>query len=368
MHPRASTAHWTEVLAGIDERRCLDRYDEMVGWGLQRVDQALAADTVDAMVAATLLVEGIDRLGEAGVERARLLKKLRTSEFWATWAEIRIADVLLRSTEEGMSVELEPGRAGGAHPDWRFTYEGGFDGMAVEVKAVGLSDDEVAFCSRMATSFRRLLPKAGLTTVHARIDVEEVTAPGQLRRSNDSRSRRASRTVPGFPMGLRGITVVGHGAEESYRRRIAARVQTAVRQLPAGDECWVALYWSNGAPLAGVGSAIDWATIPPYVAGIVLVGQGVAFPHREVHCFATSVRRDEDPVDFEVESLLGDEMSGLAKLVLDRFEQSSGVRPTLLRVGNRDLILRDGTQRLLPFNLLMDRDPDELSEPQSKRP
>lgn len=51
------------------------------------------------------------------------------------------------------------------------------------------------------------------------------------------------------------------------------------------------------------------------------------------------------------------DLDDLAKLVLERFQNSSGVRLTLLKAGERILVNRDGTRRILPFNLLMDKDP-----------
>jgi hypothetical protein len=103
---------------------------------------------------------------------------------------------------------------------------------------------------------------------------------------------------------------------------------------------------------------IPWPDVPRHVQGFILLGCGVAFPHRQIHCFVRPIPRAVDPrTELEMRSLVGQER--LAELVRDRFEASSGVRATLLTVGRRDLVVRDGSRRILPFNLLMDRDPPE---------
>ena len=91
MIQRKSLATWVDVLTGIEPDRCAAALDEVETWGFPHVAAELVSDTVDAAVAATLLVEGIDRLAEHGVSRERLLKKLRTGDLWSTWAEIRVA-------------------------------------------------------------------------------------------------------------------------------------------------------------------------------------------------------------------------------------------------------------------------------------
>ncbi len=355
---RESLAYWTEILCGTEPERVLAAFAELESWGLERVLAATDHDSIDAAVTAMLLVEGVDRLVSAGVTHASLLKKLRHGDFWPTWAEIRVADILVGVTEEPLRVELEPGRAQGAHADWRFVYPDDSDGISIEVKAVGLSDEEAAFCQRMAPSLTRMLPEVGLGHVHASIHAASPRPTRDQRRAGHREARMGTRKVPNFPRGLRAAVIVGHDTEESYRRRIANRVIDAVRQLPTDDECWIALYWSNGAPVSDAAAAVDWSRIPAHVRGLLFVGQGVWFPHRNIHCFASAVERDAAANDFKIVSAEGDAMTELATRVLADFERSSGVRATLLRVGNRTLVYRDGSQGLYPFNLLLDADPE----------
>jgi hypothetical protein len=302
----------------------------------------------------------MDKLVQHGVDRERLLKKLRKEPFvWSTWAEFRAADTMARWAGDGAEVRLEEGRSQGAHADFRVVVADDPIAASVEVKAVGLSDEEVAFCERMAPSLRRLEPPVGLAHIHAPINAKPPQINREQRRAGERESRKRAKSVPMYPPGLRGATIVGHGSEDRYAIRVARRVEQAVRQLPEGDECWVAFLWSNGAPVKAVAPAIRWSEIPRHVNGIMLIGAGVAFPHRQIHVFAMPITRDT-PIDAGRELQTLDETEGMAEfasLVLDRFERSSGVRATLLHGGRQELIRRDGKKRIVPFNLLLDADP-----------
>jgi hypothetical protein len=230
--------------------------------------------------------------------------------------------------------------------------------VSVEVKAIGLSDDKVEFCQRMAPAMRQILPKEGLGHIHAPIDGQPPRLSRDQRRFGERQAKRLIKQVPHYPRGLRAATIVGHGSEDDYVRRVVRRVEQAVRQLPAHDECMVAVYWSNGAPARKVAAGIDWNKLPPYISTLLLLGCGVAFPDRTIHCYMLPVRRREHGVPDHVFSQ-NEGQDDYAKLVLDRFERSSGIRPSLVYGGNRVIIRRDGTRRILPFNLLLDADPPE---------
>lgn len=92
----------------------------IANWGFAHVDSELLDDTVDAAVGATLLIESMDKLVQHGVDRERLLKKLRKEpSVWSTWAEFRAADTMARWAGDGAEVRLEEGRSKGAHADFR---------------------------------------------------------------------------------------------------------------------------------------------------------------------------------------------------------------------------------------------------------
>lgn len=353
--------HWTEVLTGLARDRVAEARNRVASSGFEAVSAELLLPNIDSAVAATLLVEGFDALVERGADGPQLLKKIRVDrEIWGTWAEIRAADILLHAMPDA-ELRLEQGRSRGAHADLRFLFPDGGLARSIEVKAIGLSDDEVAFCERMSPSLRSLVPKTGISQGHAHIDSPRPRNPRQMRLASQAESKRNARLVPKYPPGLTGAVLVAHGSEGSYARRVAGRVVQAVRQLPRDDDCWVAVLWSNGAPSRAVYDAIRWEEIPSHVEGIVLVWSGVAFPHREIHAYTAVMPRDADDSPPEVTSLDGEEMSAFAQLVLRRFERSAGVRATLLKGGNRTVMLRDGSRRILPFNLLLDADPDPLA-------
>jgi hypothetical protein len=352
-------AHWTHVLTGLDPDRVGVARREVASWGWEHTDREFLDDTVDAAVASTLLVEAVDRIQTHGVERARLLKKIRLDrEVWGTWAEFRAADILLRTIYPDAELRLEEGKSRGAQADLRFVAAGS-DAESVEVKAVGLSDQEVAFSRRMADALPRMLPPIGAVTGHAELDAPAPLLGRTTRRAVNRDAKRAAGRVPRYPTGLRSAVIVGHGSESSYARRVARRVEQSVRQLPRTEPCWVAIYWSNGAPIKDVLDAVDWSAIPAHVLGVFFVGSCVAFPHREIHIYASAMPRDASRDDqTSVNSIVN--LDELARLILERFERSSGVRPSLLQVGRRTILKRDGTKRILPFNLLIDADPVDL--------
>jgi hypothetical protein len=350
---------WTEILTGLPPDWVVPARERVASWSFPKVSNELMQESVDGYVASTLLSTSMDALLDAGIDEARLLKKLReTPDVWPTWAEFRIAHNLLESHLRGATLNLEAGKSAGAHADFRFVLEG--DGVSVEVKAVGMSDEEVAFCSRMAPSLQKLLPKSGLGHLHAPINAAPPHINREGRRFLDKEAARLTRKVPMWPKGLRGMSIVAHDSERSYAQRVGSKVAAAVRQLPEHDRCWAAIHWSNGAPIRDVREHIPWDEIPTHVEGIFLLGCGVAFPQPQIHCFAVPIPRGALPEEDVVVGSVDADQDDLAAIILERFEQSSGIRPTLLKVEERTLLFRDGRKRIWPFNLLMDRDSAEL--------
>jgi hypothetical protein len=89
---------WTETLTGLEPERTASAREEIESWGYPHVTREMGANTVDSVVAATLLVDALTRLEEAGADHARLLKKIRKDrEVWGTWAEIRAAEGILQT-------------------------------------------------------------------------------------------------------------------------------------------------------------------------------------------------------------------------------------------------------------------------------
>jgi hypothetical protein len=366
MKAPTSIASWTERLIGLPTDEVEAALTRVADMGVAHVAAQLLGGDIDGAAGAWMLSEAFDRLEDHGIPLVRLQKKLRSDpgSFWSTWAEFRIASILLRGLFADAEVRLEEGKSAGAQADFRFVGIDSELGDSVEVKAVGLSDDELAFCQRARTVLPRVLPgKQGLVHVHGYVDGAMPRDLTEIRRQATRTAEEHARQMPGFPTGLRGAVIVGRHSEQSYLRRAARKVASAVRQLPDdGDACWVALYWSNGAPMDAVLASIDWSEIPSRVNGILIVGSGVAFPDRRLHVFQAALSREgaDSSETVQVQSL-ETEKQELAELVFARFERSAGVRPTLLQIGRRTLVSRMGQRAIDPYNLLLDADPDPVA-------
>ena len=205
----------------------------------------------------------------------------------------------------------------------------------------------------------------GLAHFHAPLDASvPPRLTGAQRRAVSQQASYAAAHFPNYPPpGLRGATVVGHGSEADYARRVGGRVAQAIRQLqPTTDEAWVAIYWSNGAPIDVVHAAVPWRAIPRHIVGIILIGCGVIFGHPQIHCFTTRLRRLAGPED----SLA---VRSLSPLPVRARPPAWHSRPSKtlpafarhsLKAGRHTVLRRIGEQRILPFNLLMAGDPDDL--------
>lgn len=348
-------------LAGLEPERVRGAHERMAAYGIAAVEETLlGAPDLDTAIATLLLADGIEMLVSVGVPESKLIRKLKDmGQFWATWAEIRAETLLVKNADDDVSVTLEPGGAGATQPDLRLATDDGAPAASVEVKSVGLSQAEVQFCHRMAPALDRVIPHHGLATFHAELDAPRPIWTARDAEQLRGRAGRAAAATPMFPHGLSGATIVAHGSEQSYVRRALAAIEKALRQLPEKDECWVSLFWSNGAPVDAVAAALDWDTLPAKVQGLVFVGSAIAFPYPDIHNYVVLVPRGfEVGNEVELESSVDER---LAASVLDRVERSAGVRACLLRgvtAGKgRQLLRRDGSRHILPYILLMDADP-----------
>src|SRR4051794_3819388 len=317
---------WVEVLTGLDVARVEGGLASVAGLKVDYLSAGIGRpETLDDVVRAVLLAEDIDELVRRGAPRNKLVAKLRDqAQFEATWAEIRCMSLLAQDRSDSVvGIELEKDKAMGAHPDLRLLLRQGPPHTSIEVKAVGMSDREVAFCRRMAPSLHGIIPPLGFVGIHAPIDGEPPKAPFAERTRWHVEAAERARIFPHYPLGLSGACVVARGTEEHYVRRAAARVEEAIKQLPAKDYCWVGLYWTSGAPVRHVATALDWSRIPEHVLGVVFSGCVLAFPHPNIDCFNIPVPRGAVRSALLVDSQYN---ATIASLVLDRAEESAGVR------------------------------------------
>lgn len=353
---------WTRRLTGLDSARLADARQEVESWGFPATQRELVDRMdIDALAGAALLTSSIGGLVERGVPRNKLMSKLKTDpDLWPTWAEICAAEMIARHQDEEVKLDLEAGRSRGSHADFRLTVPSDELGASIEFKAIGLSDDEVDFHARAGALLPRLAPRVGMATVHADVE-QELWIPGYAERKRPEEAYAPMRAkMPEHARSLTGGVIVGHFAEQRYLERLKVRLEDAVRQLPDGDACWVAIWWSNGATAEMAKRAFDVADLPSRVEGLILVGSAVAVPDPEVHHYNQILPRGA-PADDEGHFYSLEE-NPLGEVVLERFEISSGVRATLLvepKTRPRiPLLFRDGARRIFPFNLLVDADPD----------
>ena len=354
---------WVEILTGTLPARVRDAVKHVESWGMHHVDaELLTHQSLDNAVATTWLSEAVLELQHKGIPESKLLAKLRNDiEIWPTWAELRAAVLLLRVTGNNSLFQLEADKRTGKHADFRVVVQGESTPLDIEFKALGLSDEETNFCRRVAPAMDALLPAQGLVHLHAYLDLQRVPLHGIDFATLNADALKRARNVPNFPDGLAGVTIVSHHGETNYARRLSRRLQKEiVRQIGSEATGWAAFYWTNGATVSTLLNHVRWSEIPERIVGIILVGDAVAFPHDNIHSFRFIVPRGAAPDTQGV--FVSSNPTDLGRLVMQRFETSSGVRPTLLRATTdgqaRELLRRDGSRRILPFNLLMDKDRD----------
>jgi hypothetical protein len=104
---------WLERLAGLEQDRSSDAISVLRTWKLDHIERELfRTPDLDTISAAVLLVESVDALCAQGVQRTKLMKKLRDArsslQFWPAWAEIRGAAMLIGRDDYGVRIEIEP--------------------------------------------------------------------------------------------------------------------------------------------------------------------------------------------------------------------------------------------------------------------
>jgi hypothetical protein len=368
----------TERLTGLAERRILAACERVTDYGIRHLTEVLVhAQTVDGLVAAVLLADSIESLTEQGVEHSKLLSKLRKDpDVWPTWAELRAAHLIGRLIPQDAQIRLEVGRSRGRHADFQVSRRAGgaaFGGtipwsessqVSIEFKALGLSDEEAAFCQRARPTLEALRPRAGFVNLHAPLDMrrEGIWMDRATRRHGEHEAARFARRLPPHARSLSGAFVSGQGAEGSYVARLRQRFAEAFDQLPVTEEAWVAFHWSNGAPFHLIAEAVNEIERPPNLLGVALVGSAVAFPYPDIHNFVMwAVAPRSGSGEMEFQSSVSEE---LGRTVFDRIEQSSGVRACVVRATlaarSSVVLLRDGTQRILPFVFLGEPDPVDM--------
>ncbi len=359
---------WTYRLAGVSLERQEAAQERLAGWNLPHAASELAPVSADGSLGAVLLVESVDLLTARGIDERRLIAKIRRDpDVWPAWAEIRAAGLLARFAPDDAQLLLEADRAAGRHADFTFAFSGDEPRHSIEFKAVGLSDPEVEFSERVAPMLPGLLPRRGINTMHVEDTDFEFRVPREVRRHHRREAERLADNVFPTVRGIAAAVIVGHGTEEAYTRRLANRFREALDQLPAGDACWVAFHWSNGAPIEMVQRALAATDFPDYVAGVTLMGS-VAIPGRlnDYLMWFLAPFSDEGESQWHSDANLAE-----AQQLFEIVNRCGGLRLSYVRVpwqgAMHDFLHRAGRRRILPFNLVMAPDPPELVPPRGRR-
>ena len=356
---------WLHRLSGYPSDAILGAVDRVESWSIPGLSSQLGeGSSADGHLAAMMLCQAIDWLVSAGVDESRLLAKLRRPDVWSMWAEVRVAGLIVHLEGDVQDVELDVpvGDGSGHNTDFRFRFADDPDMHRVEIKALGLSAKEREFCRRWAPVLRAIEPARGICILHADIDTPPPALNRQKRREmcRDVARDAKHKSPPCGPVSA--TVVVAHGTREQYVRRLAATISEHLSQLPSSDVGWMAFHWSNGAPLDLIAEAIVQADLPEHIAGVMLGGSAIILDGQMHHMLVAALR-----------SSVGGDMVVHSKVegfdpspIIHGFESSAGVRPTILRVpgqrGPRELLARDGSEPLWPFNILPSPDPGDSDQ------
>lgn len=352
---------WLQRLSGYDEseiRRSIDRVER---WDLPGLSSELGKRSgADGHLAATMLCQAVDWLVERGVDEGRLKTRLKRPDIWSMWAEIRAAGVIAELLDGVRAVDLDVpvGANSGRNTDFHFYFDGESDVLPIEFKALGLSQFERRFCAAWTPMLRSIKPTRGICTIHADIDTDPPVLNRKLRREM---CHDTAHTAKYLPAGLRSVSatvIAAHGTQQRYMERLTRTVGDHLSQLPESSEGWIAFHWGNGAPLNLLGEAVRRAALPEHVRGVMFVGSAIVLDGR-MHDVLVALPKDSDGGG---EWVYHSKIEGFdPKPLLDGFDDSAGVRPTIIRIpgegGLEELLARDGSEPLWPFNLLLAPDP-----------
>lgn len=365
---RQDVEEWTSRLTGLSAERIGEVRERLDGLGIEHLSAELCrrAD-IDAVAGACMLASAIDALVNRGVQESKLVGKLRGDrDIWPTVAELIAGRLLLPLFEPDLGLRMDSGPvSSGPNADFRLTSGDSNRGTSIEFKALGLSSVEAEFFREAAAVLQDVVPGSGVTTYHVpfgRGDLIPTFDPVEHGRI-DAENRQRQRNLPRHIRDLRGAVVAADTPVGAYIGRVRHRVEAALRQLDPGDECWVAFWWSNAAPLLALRDVLSDLRLPDHVLGLMVVGAGVVVPDPRIHYFHARLPRPELSYGESELPVVSLENDPSAAPILEAFERSSGIRPALLiepdaeAGGSAPLLFRDGSRRIFPFNLLVGPDP-----------
>jgi hypothetical protein len=363
--------YWLQLVSGYESGRIVEAVNWVESLGLPRLSEQIGrASSADGHVAAMMLRESYEWLAERGVSPVAVNRMLRRPDVWPMWAQLRAAGLIAHLLEDVDAVEFDVQTGTGRkNADFGFHFSGEAGLLPVEFKALSLSYAEQCFCRDYAHILHSLKPLRGFCVLHADIDTPAPLLNRQRRRWMCQDAARRVKHLPPRLQDISGTVVVAHGSADDYIRRMARTISEHLTQLPSSGEGWIALHWGNGAPPDMVKSALVKSGLPERVAGVMLVGSAIVLDGTTHHIAMMIPRDGEERGEWESYSKVGFDFTPIRR----GFQVSAGVRPCVIRVngenGQRDLIVRDGSEQFWPFNLLIEPDPpgvgDGLDRPRS---
>jgi hypothetical protein len=364
------------AIVGIEQSKLLASRSFVKGLGVATATEHLCQWDVDALVGANLMERAFDSLLARGVDRARLVKRLkRDPTTWAAWVEFRIGGLLSEYLSPS-SVEFEPAGGKKKAPDYIFRDvvkhgDGHARDVAIEVKGIGLSAHEKAFGRRYEPVLESYRPSAGVVAIHPRIgkagQKEPAITVGSLqRREQEMLAEAFAATVwPPETRFLSGAIAIGHDDPMRHTRRLHDLAVKALDQRRRDMETWIVFHWANGTWPTLVGMALKNVPMPKNVSTVGLVGSAVDLRFRKIVELAQYIRRDQ----FGKILVMPSDMEPLAVQTLDAVASSTGVRATILRAHVPSqvpvVVMRRIDQHTLPFILVAAHDPPIDQMPQA---
>jgi hypothetical protein len=233
---------------------------------------------------------------------------------------------------------------------------------------LGLSDDEMQFAVRWRRLLDELAPARGAIT-HFTGLYDQFAPPARQERRQLMReaNRQASHSAASFTEAS-CTAIVAFDTEGPYLRRLRARILLALEQLDVSEPCLAALHWSNGARIGDVQAMLETLDLPENLCAVVMLGAVMALPFAGLHRYAIWHFRPGFAVPGlntsapRVVCLSDSPNKAFCEALLDQFDRSASVRLSRLSVPgplaeSTELLRRDGSRRLDPFNFIFTSDP-----------
>jgi hypothetical protein len=368
------TLDWVGACTGWKQARVLAARQSVRSWGIATCDDILMQQDLDSIVACVLLADSVRSLVSLGIPKSKLLAKLRDSDtdnFWAAWAEICALQQLSEGSGHRLPLCYEPRKTKGRHFDYRLGSSAVGVSLAVEFKALGLSMAEMRFAARWRPLLDQVVPSRGAITHFAGLDDPFLVPARQERRRLLREAHRLAAQSAATVREASCTAVVAYETEETYLKRLRCRIHEALEQLAGDEPCLAAIHWSNGARSGDVQAMLQSLDLPEHLCGVVLLGAVMALPFPGVHRYAIwHFRRGFqvpglDTSNPRVVCLTDSPDKAFCEALLSQLDQSASVRLSRFSAPGPqgesiELLRRDGSRRLDPFNFIFTSDPEGI--------